>query len=197
MSLGPEVRLLYMTKYIPVVKEALALLVGVVNNNECELICSKGYNVTKADINPRDNSILQLDLANPGKDMLNSINLLIASDVLEHIEDDRAAVKGVYDLLLPGGMAYIHVPGGDINAPLNDLDLEHGHVRHGYSEAQIKDVIHTQPFHTIEYIKTFNKVETEACMLYQKGDRNGAKAKLSTSTFDGREGRSHLFLLLK
>ena len=39
-----------------------------------------------------------------------SLDLVVAYDVLEHIEDDAAAAKGVFDLLRPGGMFLVAVP---------------------------------------------------------------------------------------
>ena len=197
MTLGPKVRLTYMDKYITSPPIRHALLVGVVNDDECNLLESKGYQVTKADLYPRNESIVQLDLTHPPEEMKGKFYLVVASDVLEHIEDDRAAVKGIYELLLTGGMAYVHVPGGDINAPLDDTDREHGHVRHGYAEEQINQVIKSQPFSNIEYKKTFNDIETQACLLFRDGNKEAALKKLNTSPFDGKEGRSHLFLLTK
>jgi SAM-dependent methyltransferase len=39
-----------------------------------------------------------------------SLDLVVAYDVLEHIEDDAAAAKGVFDLLRPGGLFLVAVP---------------------------------------------------------------------------------------
>lgn len=197
MSLGPKIRLLYMSKYIPGAKTPKALLIGVVNDDECNLLLSKGYDVTKADINPRYSSIMKLDLTCPPEDMFGTFDLLVASDVLEHITDDNAAMKGVYDLLAPGGLAYLHTPGGDMYAPLDSVDRQHGHVRHGYSMEQIQNLISTQPFCKSVYIKTFNETERRASMLFQKGNRKAAEELMATSTLDGKDGKAHLFLLVK
>jgi len=197
MSLGPKVRLRYMSKYVPDAKMPKALLVGVVNDDEYRVICGKGYEVVKADLNPRHSSIMKFDLTCPPAEMFGSMDLVVASDVLEHINDDRAALKGVYDLLAPGGLAYIHTPGGDMNSPLDSVDREHGHVRHGYSEEQIRGLIATQPFGKVIYLKTFNEIERKACMTYQGGNKKLAEDMLVASTLNGKEGRSHLFLLIK
>lgn len=42
----------------------------------------------------------------------NSIDAVVLLNVLEHIEDDTAAVKQVYRILRPGGIAVIEVPAG-------------------------------------------------------------------------------------
>ena len=39
-----------------------------------------------------------------------SLDLVVAYDVLEHIEDDAAAAKGVFQLLRPGGVFLVAVP---------------------------------------------------------------------------------------
>jgi SAM-dependent methyltransferase len=39
-----------------------------------------------------------------------SLDLVVAYDVLEHIEDDAAAAKGVFQLLKPGGLFLVAVP---------------------------------------------------------------------------------------
>lgn len=39
-----------------------------------------------------------------------SLDLVVAYDVLEHIEDDAAAAKGVFELLRPGGTFLVAVP---------------------------------------------------------------------------------------
>jgi SAM-dependent methyltransferase len=39
-----------------------------------------------------------------------SLDLVVAYDVLEHIEDDAAAAKGVFELLRPGGLFLVAVP---------------------------------------------------------------------------------------
>lgn len=39
-----------------------------------------------------------------------SLDLVVAYDVLEHIEDDGAAAKGVFQLLKPGGLFLVAVP---------------------------------------------------------------------------------------
>jgi SAM-dependent methyltransferase len=117
-----------MEKFVPRAANR-ALLVGVVNDDEFKILQSKGYTVTKADLMPRNPSILKLDLTAPPPELRGQFNLVVASDVLEHIPDDRAAVRGIYDLLADGGLAYLHTPGGDINAPLDDEDRRHGHAR--------------------------------------------------------------------
>ena len=129
--------------------------------------------------------------------MHDSFDVVVASDVLEHIPDDRRACKGLHVLLRDGGLAFVHVPGGDADAPLNDTDRKHGHVRHGYTERQITDVIHSIAWSSILYLKTFNFIERKACEIHQQGSVDVAARLLEQSPMDGSEGRCHLFLLRK
>jgi SAM-dependent methyltransferase len=50
---------------------------------------------------------------------------IVMHDVLEHIEDDAAAVRAVYDLLVPGGVAVISVPAYQWLFGHHDVQLGH------------------------------------------------------------------------
>lgn len=198
MLLGPVIRRTYLEKFVPVTSvPAPCLLVGVVEKAEGDLIASKGYQVVKADLNPRQSDVVAMDLTQPGDDHIGRYAVVVAFDVLEHIPDDRAAVAGIARLLEPGGQAFIHVPGGDINAPLDENDRKHGHVRHGYTEKQIKEVVFSQPFADIRYLKTFNPIELEAYYLALEGKVQEGIERLKDSPFDGAAGKCHMFIAVK
>ena len=63
-----------------------------------------------ADIQPNKygNNIVYLNLIN--WDINKSFNIIYASHVLEHIENDKKALQNIYDHLVPGGYAIILVP---------------------------------------------------------------------------------------
>ena len=64
--------------------------------------------VVTADIDPRPNS-LQIDMrAIPFRDA--SFDFVFASHVLEHIKEDLVALRELYRILKPGGMAALPVP---------------------------------------------------------------------------------------
>ena len=46
----------------------------------------------------------------PGRPRIERYDLLLMLDVLEHIEDDRGAVRAIADLLTPGGHVILTVP---------------------------------------------------------------------------------------
>jgi len=199
-SVGPLIREIYQNKYIQKSENENhkeAIIVGVVNNREKRLLERKGYNVTMADLFPVNSSILKLDLTNPDSAHYEKYDLAVISDVLEHIDDHFGAVDGTYKLLKIGGSAYFHTPGGNWNSPLTKHDIKHGHVRRGYSEDQIKQVINSTTFSQVKYLKTFNTIETGAYKLAKMGQPRLAIELIKESNFDGSQGGSHLFLCKK
>jgi SAM-dependent methyltransferase len=71
-----------------------------------------------------DLPLLQIDLTRcPLPDA--SVNALVALNVLEHIEDDAAAVRHIYRVLKPGGVAYIELPAGPGLFDVHDKVLMH------------------------------------------------------------------------
>jgi SAM-dependent methyltransferase len=68
--------------------------------------------------------LLQFDLAScPLPDAC--VNGVVALNVLEHIEDDRAAMRQIHRILKPGGVAVIEVPAGPHLYDLYDQELMH------------------------------------------------------------------------
>ena len=198
MLLGPLIRRAYLEKYVPRADgRQKCLLVGVVDPAEAALLEAKGYAVQKADLFPRQHDVIKMDLTRPEPEHEGQYAVVVAFDVLEHIPDDRAAVAGLHRLLSERGRAFIHVPGGSIDAPLDENDLKHGHVRHGYTEQQIKDVVYSLAFGEVQYIKTFNSVEDEACVMAARGDFEGGLARMKDSSYDGTSGRCHMFIAAK
>ena len=68
----------------------------------------------------------------------NEFDLAICLDVLEHIEDDRAAMRAMYGALKPAGFLILHVP--NLVPALFDI-VEEGHVRDGYDNEQMRDML--------------------------------------------------------
>ena len=174
------------------------MLIGTVHSAESDLLRSKGYDVVRADLFPRERRIVKMDLTDPPHKHDGRFDALVAFDLLEHIEDDRAAVAGIIRLLKPGGRAYVHIPGGNSDKPLDECDLREGHVRHGYNEKQAKALIHSQSFADVVYVKTFPPHMHQAIILgLKEGDAAGLKM-VEGATFESHEkGSHHLFILTK
>ncbi len=196
LLLGPIVRRTYLDLNAPD-GPGDCLVVGVVDDVEAGLLSARGLRVTKADLYPRKRSTIKLDLTCPPGNMHGTFDVVVVFDVLEHIPDDYAAARGLHALLREGGTALVHVPGGDINAPLNDVDRKHGHARHGYTEDQAKNVVLSLPWKDVRYMKTFNEIEMSAYHLAGGGQVEEAIKLLRTSPFDGTSGQAHLFVLRK
>jgi len=56
-----------------------------------------------------------------------SCDTIIMVNVLEHIEDDESAIKGVHRVLKPGGHLLLFVPA--LQSLYSELDRKHGHFR--------------------------------------------------------------------
>lgn len=80
-----------------------------------------------------------------------SADVLVCSDVLEHVEDDRALVRHLVTKLAAGGLLVIHVPalresplpGFEVaraRAEANDLQ-PHPHVRDGYTPLALAEML--------------------------------------------------------
>ena len=61
----------------------------------------------------RDDVDIQIDISNMVNIKSGTYDLVIACDVLEHVENDKKAVSEIYRILKPGGYAIITVPQKD------------------------------------------------------------------------------------
>ncbi len=66
---------------------------------------------------------------------LEEFDLVICLDVLEHIQDDQAAIEALYHALKPRGFLILHVP--NLIRPHFHIE-EPGHVRDGYDNEQMR-----------------------------------------------------------
>ncbi len=78
----------------------------------------------------------------------NFYDIVVAADVLEHLEDDFGAVKKIHDMLKKGGIFIIHVPAHQSLFSYWDKSL--GHYRR-YEKADLKKLIKHSPF-TISFL---------------------------------------------
>lgn len=80
-----------------------------------------------------------------------SVNKVLCSEVLEHIEGDREALKEITRILQPGGMLVITVPCSELRIPtlidllgiktVHDYDGPEKHCRKGYTIREISDLL--------------------------------------------------------
>ncbi len=90
--------------------------------------------------------LFQFDLANcPLPD--NCVDVVILLNVLEHIDDDKAAVQQIYRILKPGGIAIIEVPAGPHLYDIYDKMLLH---RRRYTLSGLLDLVHKTGFDVLK-----------------------------------------------
>ncbi len=93
------------------------------------LIANRGYQVSGFD--PSGESLKQARERNPGLTFWSgkmdsipvpdqSFDAVISGEVLEHLEDDRAAVREIYRVLKPGGLAIVSVPADPLKWSIDD-----------------------------------------------------------------------------
>ena len=76
----------------------------------------------------------------------NSYDLVIAVDILEHIQDDLAVLRNFYSCLKPGGRLIISTPSDTDEAARFTAE----HVRPGYSLAELTDKLTATGFEIID-----------------------------------------------
>ena len=85
-------------------------------------------------------------------DLLNKFDTIIASNVVEHIKDDKLAIDNCYKMLKPRGRVIVLVPA--FTWLYNPFDRELGHFRR-YTKSSLSVLIQSQGFKIIDS-KYFN-----------------------------------------
>ncbi|MDB4829812.1 class I SAM-dependent methyltransferase [Paracoccaceae bacterium] len=89
----------------------------------------------------------------------NKAQLVICSDVLEHIEADEAAANNLANMLAPGGCLFVTVP--RISDFARNVELDYDHKRVGYDEVTLKRLLETTGLNSIyskQYMKFFGRL---------------------------------------
>ena len=114
------------------------------------------------------------------KNLRNTVDTVVALNVLEHIPDSRAALKNIFDVLEPGGRAIILVPQGHwLYSPL-DKALEH--VKR-YTRSELSDSLSAAGFQ-VEKTFHFNRIGVLGWALNGKLMRRTRMAKFQLKMFD-------------
>jgi SAM-dependent methyltransferase len=101
-----------------IVPSASVFDVGCGWGTNLSVLEAAGYEVTGLDISSRilelidrpHRQLIEADLTQPLPTDAGKADALIALDVIEHIDDDRGAVRNMAKLLRPGGPAIVSVP---------------------------------------------------------------------------------------
>jgi trans-aconitate methyltransferase len=90
-------------------------------------------------------------------------DLVLATDVLEHVDDDAGLLRRFLRALRPGGHLVLHVPHVTRHvwrwSRLNFLDIE-GHVRAGYERTQLWRLLEDAGFLVESGSYNYNSIET-------------------------------------
>lgn len=96
---------------------------------------------------------------------LGTFDLVIATDMLEHLKDDLGGVQMFREALAPGGYILIHVPHLTRNTfgwkRENWMDVE-GHVRPGYTKEGLTDLLTKGGVQVKACVYNYNSLETLA-----------------------------------
>lgn len=137
----------------------------------CLYLAHKGYYVTGIDISEKaikecKESAAVLNLSNKTKFLIGNFqtnkiakkfDLIIFTEVIEHLENDKLALKKIHDLLNKNGLLILSTPSQ--NAPLYRLglltkfDRDVGHLRR-YKLKELSELIQGQGFKIIETNKS-------------------------------------------
>lgn len=92
-----------------------------------------------------------------------TFDCVIATDVLEHIEDDVAAFEKLAGMVRPGGIILITVPAGQWLFGYHDVSL--GHFRR-YDRPMLRKLV--EPWCAVESMRYFGFSLIPVCYLYSK-----------------------------
>lgn len=95
-----------------------------------------------------------------------SIDIVIAADVIEHIKDDKKAVKKIWEMLKKDGLLIVHVPADQ--SLFSYWDEQLGHYRR-YSKKQLQKLFDKKDYETLvirhrvnalyPFVKFFRKIK--------------------------------------
>jgi SAM-dependent methyltransferase len=98
-----------------------------------------------------------------GFESAETFDCVIATDVLEHIADDRAALRKLISLIRPSGLLVITVPAGQWLFGYHDEQL--GHYRR-YSRPSLRALVETAC--AVEDVRYFGAFLIPVCLWYSR-----------------------------
>ena len=114
------------------------------------------------------------------EELAGAVDTIVCLNVLEHISDDRAGLRNIYDVLSPGGRAILLVPCGQ--EIYGQLDVILGHHRR-YSATQLRALC-AEVGLEIECIVEFNRISRPGWYVTGKLLRRSRISRLQLRLFD-------------
>lgn len=161
----------YLNKYIPEKSTKEILDIGSGAGSLSFYLAARGNHVIGIDISTKaieesKKSSKILNLKNISflrasfpdtRDLGKKFDAVIFTEVIEHLEDDKLALRRINELLKKNGLLFLSTP--SINAPLHKMgltrkfDKEVGHLRR-YTLPQLKNLLKDSDFKIIQSVKT-------------------------------------------
>lgn len=88
-------------------------------------------------------------------DLGEQFDLVTSVDVLEHIEDDREFLRGLFDATNTRGTLVLHTPAAPQKRYLAEFEEQHDHVRDGYTAAGLKTLLEEAGYTEVSVRHTF------------------------------------------
>jgi SAM-dependent methyltransferase len=130
-----------------------------------------------------------------------SLDQIVVIDYLEHVQEDKAAVREFRRVLKQGGILIINVPRPKPGSPLTRIrealgltDEWHGHVRPGYTESELETLL--GPSFQLEMVRTYSRSFSEAIDtglngVYERLKGKGKDSSRKGTVITGYEMQSH------
>jgi SAM-dependent methyltransferase len=130
-----------------------------------------------------------------------SLDQIVVIDYLEHVREDKAAVREFVRVLKPGGVLIINVPRPKPGSLLTRIrraigltDEWHGHVRPGYTEPELRSLL--APEFELETTRTYSRSFSEAIDTglngaWERLSGRGRNASRKGTVITGNELASH------
>lgn len=122
-----------------------------------------------------------------------SLDLVTAFDVFEHIDDDLDAARDLHRALVPGGYLLVHVPrdvwthrdGRQEHVPDDEAwRINPGHVRQGYSPERMRELLETAGFEVLEQDTWLRRNAVVAHEVYRRLEHPAPLRLLSVPVTD-------------
>lgn len=123
---------------------------------------------------------VDLTKAQDFKPLKEAVDTVVCLNVLEHMEDDAAALKHMRSALTPGGKVVLLVP--NLPSAFGSIDKMAGHQRR-YTKETLGAVLKTAGF-TVESIEDFNRVSLPAWIWNGKVLKRETFSRVQLKLFD-------------
>jgi len=113
----------------------------------------------------------------------NTFDIIFSSHVLEHITNDQEVLINAFYALKPGGVLILQVPYGESQKEPSNEGIKSGHVRDGYSEADLHRKLENAGFEIISVTGSIGRIGRFAYRFARQAAKIRIVFNLSTILF--------------